>query len=288
MSNIQSKEEYNSDSVSFLTFKQNGGGFHSPTKLPSSVTLENHSIPMLAPRSGITHNNSETSEKNAGRALRISGRRSSALPMGFTGEQMRESLEPNGDRDDSFDWIQDEELLLKLSESNSFDLEPLDKIIITFLYVDRTQDVVDVIEADIDISSESADKSIVKRTVIKWDELKQIIDEHTFRHGLRYLFNDAAYYHISISYDQLDSFHPSTALITLERDKDLKLSSTLPLFHDLSQIFVIMREATCISIGKSLKSILRSGSKIGKTKKVRISEASAEIISSSRKTRKTF
>ena len=277
MSNVQSKEEYKSEPVSFLTCTKN-----------EFVTKENHSIPMLVPRSGIARHNSDDSAKNdAGRSLRISGGRSSALLTRFVGSQQRESLETNRDRDDAFDWIQEEELLLKLSESNSFDLEPLDKIIITFLYVDRTQDVVDVIEADVDISSESADKSIVKRTVIKWDELKRIIDEHTFRHGLRYLFNDAAYYHTSISYDQLDSFHPSTTLINLERDKDLKLSSTLPVFHDLSQIFVIMREATCISIGKSLKSILRSGSKIGKTKKVRISEARAEIISSSRKTRKT-
>ena len=252
MSNAQSKEEYHSEPVSGLTFKTNEG---------------------------------------ARRALRISGRRSSALPIGFTGDisgsRQKESHAPNRDRDDSFDWIQEEELLINMSESNSFDLAPLDKIVITFLYVDRTQDVVDVIESDIDISSESADKSTVKKIVIKWDELKRIIDEHSFRHGLRYLFNDAVYYHISISYDQLDSFHPSTTLTTIERDKDLKLSSTLPVFHDLSQIFVIMREATCSSIGKSLKSILRSGSKIGKTKKVRISEASAEIIVSSRKTRKT-
>jgi hypothetical protein len=264
MSNAQSKEEYHSEPVSGLTFKKNEGGVRS---------------------------NSETSANNAGQALRISGRRSSALPMGFTGDisgsLRKESHTPNRDRDDSFDWIQEEELLLNLSESNSFDLAPLDKIVITFLYVDRTQDVVDVIDAEIDISSESADKSIVKKNVIKWDELKRIIDEHKVIHGLRYLFNDAAYYHASISYDQLDSFHPSTTLTAIERDKDLKLSSTLPVFHDLSQIFVIMREATCISIGKSLKSILRSGAKIGKTKKVRISEASAEIISSSRKTRKT-
>ena len=253
MSNANSKEEYNSEPVSLLTFKKNETGFRD---------------------------NSE----NSGNKV-VGG--SSSLPMEFAGAHRSESRNPNRDRDDSFDWIQEEELLLKLSESNSFDLEPLEQICVTFLYVDRTQDVVDVIETTIDISSESPDKPIVKKIVISWAELKRIIDEHSFRHGLRYLFNDAAYYHISISYDQLDSFHPSTTLINLERDKDLKLSSTLPVFHDLSQIFVIMREATCISIGKSLKSILRSGAKIGKTKKVRISEASAEIMSSSRKTRKT-
>jgi len=252
MSNVHSKEEYNSEPVSSSTFKKNETGFHD---------------------------NSDNSGKKMVRG-------SSSLPMEFAGAHRSESRNPNRDRDDSFDWIQEEELLLKLSESDSFDLEPLNKIVITFLYVDRTQDIVDVIDADIDILSESADKSI-KKTVISWAELKRIIDEHKVIHGLRYLFNDAAYYHASISYDQLDSFHPSTTLTAIERDKDLKLSSTLPVFHDLSQIFVIMREATCISIGKSLKSILRSGAKIGKTKKVRISEASAEIISSSRKTRKT-
>lgn len=196
------------------------------------------------------------------------------------------------DSDDSFDWIREEEMLLKLSESNSFHLVPLQNIRIAILYVDRTQDVVDVVETSIDTSSNAPlnatdDGNNIKTTVIKWDELKRIIDDHLTRNGLRFIFNDAAYYHVSVGYDQLDLFVPTKKLIAVERDKDFKLPPSLPVFHDISQLFIVMREATYVSTGKSLKSILRTGSKIGKTKKVRISEAGAEIISSSRKTRKT-
>lgn len=208
----------------------------------------------------------------------------------------------SSDQEDSSDWIQEEELLLKFAENTSFNLEPLMQIGLVLIYVDRTQDIVDVVETAIDLLFDAPGETtrgicdtesitslspppLVAKSTIKWEKLKHLIDGHSSRNGLRYLFNDAAYYHESVNYDQLDIFNPSAKLINIERDKDVKLPSALPIFHDISQIFVIMREAT--SIGKTLKSILRSGSKIGKTKKVRISEASAEIMPSSRKTRKT-
>ena len=185
---------------------------------------------------------------------------------------------------ESVDWIQEEELLVKYAECDSFELVPLSQIKITFIYVDRTQDVVESADEIIDLTI-SANHSIVE-----WSILKRAIEAASSLNGLRYRFNEVAYYHNSVTCDNLDLFRPTSSLTKIEREIDCKISSSLPAFHDISQIFIIMREVIPAPIGQSLKSILKSGSKIGKTKRVRISEPTSDIFgpSSSRKTRKQW
>ena len=180
------------------------------------------------------------------------------------------------------DWIQEEELLLKFAESETFNAVPLEEIQVTIIYVDRNQDIVDAIDQLLPLKMES------HKSVLEWAELKRHIDSHLKHNGMRYLFTDLSYYHLSFGYDQIDVFNPSNQITKLEKDKNIKIVETLPILHDISQIFVIMREVIPTPAKNSLKSILKNGSKIGKTKKVRISENSPEVFASSRRsTRKT-
>jgi len=182
------------------------------------------------------------------------------------------------------DWIKEEELLLKFAESGTFNVESLEEIQVTIIYVDRTHDIVDAVDGMLPLLTNPASR----KSILEWTELKQYIDSRLKHNGLRYLFTDLSYYHLAISYDQLDVFNPSTQLIKLEKDKNIKIVETLPILHDISQIFVILREVIPAPSKNSLKSILKTGSKIGKTKKVRISENSPEVFASSRRsTRKT-
>jgi hypothetical protein len=179
-------------------------------------------------------------------------------------------------------WIREEELLLKYAESESFQLTPLDQITVTFIYVDRNQDAVDI--TDISINTTVTER----KSILEWSKLKRLIDERSHWNGLRYLFCEASLYHVSVDYDNLDLFYPPSTLTKIDRDKDIKLPASLPIFHDISQLFVIMREVIPIPLGQTLKSILKTGSKIGKTKKVRISDTRPEFISAGggRRTRK--
>ena len=178
-------------------------------------------------------------------------------------------------------WIREEELLLKFAESESFQLMPLEQITITFIYVDRNHDAVDITDISMNVTIAE------RKSLLEWPKLKRVIDERSHWNGLRYLFSEASLYHLSVDYDNLDLFCPPNTLAKIERDKDIKLAASLPIFHDISQLFVIMREVIPIPLGQTLKSILKTGSKIGKTKKVRISDNRPEFISGGgRKTRK--
>jgi len=182
------------------------------------------------------------------------------------------------------DWIREEEILLKFAESETFNTVPLEEVQVTLIFVDRTLDIVDAVDEQLPLRGIPD----THKSILEWAHLKQRIDSHLTHNGLRYLFTDLSQYHLSIGYDQLDVFNPSKQLTKLEKDKDIKFAETLPILHDISQIFVILREVIPTPTKNSLKSILKNGSKIGKTKKVRISETSPEIFASSRRTtRKT-
>jgi hypothetical protein len=180
-------------------------------------------------------------------------------------------------------WIKEEELLLTFAENKTFIMNPLEEILVTIIYVDRNQDIIDTFDQLLPL------KIHAHKSILEWVNLKQHINSHLKHNDMRFVLNDISYYHLSINYEQLDLFKPSSQLIKLERDKDLKLVETLPVLHDISQIFVILREIIPISAKNSLKSILKNGAKIGKTKRVRISENYPEVFSSSsrRTTRKT-
>lgn len=192
-----------------------------------------------------------------------------------------------------FDWIQEEETLLRLVETDSFNTKSLDKIAITLVYIDENQEIIHVKNDSIKIVHDEhepllthADESSpVPASVIEWPVFKQYIDSNICYDNQTYVFSEASLFHNILSYNNMDSFIPCKKMIKLEKGQPIKLSPTISVLHDLSQIFVLCRKPDV-----STKSILKKGDKINKTKKVRICDGETVFVysTSSRKTKRTL
>jgi len=177
------------------------------------------------------------------------------------------------------DWIEEEDQLLNWTETPDFEKRPLSQIAATFIYVDTDNTEVGIIKTTIDLDH----LSTLHKTAL-FDKVKKAAKPNaifgrcdagesdsgsTDWSEKTYYFEDAAIYSIPINHEQIDKFEPKTICKPLQFSKDtsaVKIASSLAVFHDLYEIFVIMREAK--------KSILKTDTKSGKTKKVRISDDS--------------
>lgn len=197
------------------------------------------------------------------------------------------------------DWIENEDILLDWAENATFEKMPLDKIAITFIYVNVDHNVAGVAKTFIDLEkrerSSILHKSEFFNTVKIANNPKLIFDKNVQSecsfdashpdvsreyHKLTetgwlektYIFEDAATFHVSNNHETIDNINPQQLVSSIQFHKDYeKIPSALLVFQDLFEIFVIMQEAKPIS---KLKSILKDGSTISKTKKVRISDVS--------------
>lgn len=194
-------------------------------------------------------------------------------------------------------WIEEEDLLLDWSENTNFDKYPLNQILLTFIYVDQEHSVVGVAKTFIGI--ETRERSSILHRSDFFDKVREannpnfIVPNDADLNGWSkkiYSFEDAAIYHIHNDHETIDNINSKHALNVLHFHKDVeKIPNSLLVFQDLSEIFVIMREVK--KIGG-----LRSGSKIGKTKKVRISDDSPKEyvfsklnpVSGKRRTQKSY
>lgn len=101
-----------------------------------------------------------------------------------------------------------------------------------------------------------------------------------------YTFDESMLCHIDIDANSNQIFNPKVLFTPLQFSNDIaKISSSRVELKDLYEIVVIMREATEVP-PTELKSILKTGSKPGKTKKVRIDE-NVYFVAKSNKKRKT-
>jgi hypothetical protein len=199
-------------------------------------------------------------------------------------------------------WIEEEERLLVWTESPDFEKHPLSKIDITFMYVDADNSVVGIIKSELGLEThafssilnkpvffEMVNQAANPKTCVS-TSVNPIIPERRISTGIEgetdggsfvgewlektYSFEEAAIYSISVNHEQLDTFIPKRTCKPLFFLKDaVKIPSSLVVFHDLYEIFVIMREATNPLL--ELKSILKPATSLirpGKTKKVRISD----------------
>lgn len=164
-------------------------------------------------------------------------------------------------------WLQEEERLLDLITNNTFIRIPLASLAVSVYYIDRNNEIVDVFKTRIEVDG--------NKTTIEWDLVYTIIRAAAIWNGKTYAFDDAALHHISIDYHSIDVFSPECSLTRVLSHKPIKLDSTLAVFHDLSELFVFMREDVVRP-----KSILKTdmGVKDGsKTKKVRINEEPPDV-----------
>lgn len=191
-------------------------------------------------------------------------------------------------------WIEEEELLLNWAENPNFYKQPLDIIAITFIYVKPEQPgdfytATGTIKTAIDLGKHNSSFSVIKKSdffekVEKAKTPKQLVDNSISNANANewlsstYIFDSAAIYSIPIDHEHINQFNPTIPFIPLQFSNNIaKIYSSLNIFHDLYEIIVIMKEMPPISLPppptlNELKSILKDGSKIGKTKKVRISD----------------
>ena len=176
-------------------------------------------------------------------------------------------------------WIEEEEFLLNWAENPTFEKQPLSNIQVTFVYIGDDQNIVGVTQTTMELKK-CERSSILNRSTFfeQIDHAKKpktiFIDDDecdSFEWlNKTYTFYDAAIYSIPNDPDNIDKYDMKTAFDPLHFLKDtIKINSALDIFHDLYEIVVIMKQET---VSYTLKSILKDGTKINRTKKVQISE----------------
>ena len=170
------------------------------------------------------------------------------------------------------DWIEEEDLLLDWAENTNFEKYPLTKIAMTFVYVDLEHSVVGVAKSFIEL--EKRERSSILHRSDFFDKVRFANNPNSILDaGIRsewsektYAFEDAAIYHIPNDHETIDNINAKHLWTAIHFHKDVeKIPNSLLVFQDLSEIFVIMREVKRMGV-------LKDGSKMGKTKKVRISD----------------
>jgi hypothetical protein len=198
-------------------------------------------------------------------------------------------------------WIEEEEFLLNWAENPKFEKTPLSNIQVTFIYVGNDHNIVGVTKTTIDLKirerSSLLDRSEVFEQIDHARHPNTLFEEDQSRSlewlNKSYIFYEAVIYSIPDDPDNVDKYDMKTTFDPLHFVKDtIKINSTLDIFQDLYEIVVIMQQE---NDSYTLKSILKDGTKINRTKKVQISEelpkeylfSKRDPVSRKRKTRKT-
>lgn len=193
-------------------------------------------------------------------------------------EQNWQIIDRNTPYIDESNWIEEEDRLLNFAENPIFEKQPLNSIAFIFLYKDLDNNVVGVSRTTAHLDkrerysilhrAEFADKVNVAKTPNKI--YQPCIEDRWIEK--QYQFEDAGIYCVPVDSDNITEYEPITIFLPLQFSKDIaKISSSLIPFHDLYEILVIMREDKPPA---TIKSILKDGTKMGRTKKVRISDES--------------
>ena len=198
-------------------------------------------------------------------------------------------------------WIEEEENLLNWAENPNFEKKPLHQIAIKFIYVSSETSYEGILKTSIILDPQEHFSALHKSVFFdKINEAKtpktlfdnDICEVHKWLEK-SYTFDTAAIYSIPIDHEQINQFDPKLPFMPLNFSKDIaKIHCSLSVFHDLYEIVVIMRE---VRNTVNLKSIIKDGTKMGKTKKVRISDDSPKEyvfsktrpVSGKRRTKKT-
>jgi hypothetical protein len=193
-------------------------------------------------------------------------------------------------------WIEEEEELLNWAENPIFEKQPLDHIILTFLYVNLESTIVGVAKTFMETETREMSSGLKKSDffdkVNSAKHPKLLFGDKVSEEWLdkKYTFKDASMFHLSLDHENISDFR-NNKMIDMGFQKDfIKIPNALTILHNISEIFVTMREEVDPpNVNPGLKSILKNKSTIGKTKKVRISEESPKqfVFSTSTPVRKT-
>jgi hypothetical protein len=156
-------------------------------------------------------------------------------------------------------WIEEEELLEKLISNEHYEPISLENILVQFVYVNYQHEIVGKTSASLNTANRS-----VAFSRVDWPELVSLADSYSHNGEVKYEMGDVGMFHITRDHDHINAESWPTTLTPVS-ETDTKISSTVEVFHDLSELIVIMRPT-------SPKSILKSGNSTagGATKRVRI------------------
>lgn len=180
-------------------------------------------------------------------------------------------------------WIQEEERIIHISSNPTFTPLPLNKIAVRFIYLNAQHEIQGSVVSEMNLIFDQDENALSSR--IHWQTLLELADSNSTLNSERYKMEEVALFHIVRNYDRITSNVP-VAFEPIVSWKESNVMATLDIFHDLSEVCVLMRPI------QNLKSILKreSSGSLTKTKKVRIQEPIQEgkrkSASSSRKTQK--
>ena len=163
--------------------------------------------------------------------------------------------------DDS--WIREEEKLLELAENGYMSAENPTQLIVSFFYVSLADNGC----ADSEIEQVVSETLALSNGILKWEDLRSLIRQNLRFKKKHYVFQEASLFYISGGVENMcirdASFTPIVS------GKDIHLLPSLPLFAEINELVIIMKESSAISTPKSI--LKKPGTRGLRTKRVSIS-----------------
>lgn len=181
-----------------------------------------------------------------------------------------------GDYYSNSNWIEEEECLINWAENLDFTKRPLNNIATTFIYIDSERCITGILRTNISLELPDLDMSSLLNKSVFFDKVNDaktpsvlFTDKKDIPWVTKsYEFDDAAIFTV-VNDDRNDYINKTNPFVPIIFSKNtMTIPKSISILHNLYEIVVIMRVVPVVDI----KSILRVGSKIGKTKKVHISD----------------
>ena len=176
-------------------------------------------------------------------------------------------------------WIQTENKIDSIE--NTYLREPCDSIDIYYIYLDLDNAIEKIV----------AEKEIPLRGEISKERLLKMIQQKRMLGSKKYRLFDLLSFQVDIEPTHIDMFNKNKEISEISDQcfkvlpifDSISCISSIFIFQDINSLYFIFKE---VETPGSLRSILRSGQKkLGSTKKVRISDAIVDAISSISKTK---
>ena len=178
-------------------------------------------------------------------------------------------------------WIQTEEKIDTIE--NTYLREPCDSIDVYYIYLDLDNAIEKIV----------AEKEVPSQGEISKERLLKMIQQKRMLGSKKYRLFDLLSFQIDIEPNNIDIFNKNKDISEISDHyfkvlpifDSISCISSIFIFQDINSLYFIFKE---VEMTGSLRSILRNGNgnkKSGTTKKVRISDAIVEAISSISKTK---
>lgn len=162
-------------------------------------------------------------------------------------------------------WILEEEKLLELAENGYMCAENPTQLIVSFFYTTVADNGLG--GGDSEIEQIVSEPLAVSNGILKWEDIRSLIRRNLRFRQKQYMFQEASLFYISGGIENMcirdASFTPIVS------GKDIHLLPSLPLFAEINELVVIMKESPPISTPKSI--LRKPGTRGLRTKRVSIS-----------------